>query len=185
MVFYPKSPETISPIPSEVPPDSKLPGGRFPPRPDQMESTPDLKTPGKTPYWRSEFPFETLGVKCEAIQNKILGMDREKAVEVELKNKYPEKEGYTILREVYLRDENGNIVKDPETGEARRIDFVVLDKNGNVVDCVEVTSKTADKTSQSAKEQRIRDNGGNYVKLPDGTLAKIPDDVQTRIERRD
>ena len=119
------------------------------------------------------------------IQNKQDGTRREDEVENDLKNKYPESEGYTILREVYLRDESGNIVKDPVTGEARRIDFVVVDKNGNPIDCIEVTSKTADKTVQSEKEQRIRDNGGNYVKLPDGSLTKIPDNIQTRIERRE
>ena len=85
---------------------------------------------------------------------------------------------------MYLRDENGEIVKDPVTGEARRIDFVVV-KDGKVVDSVEVTSKTADKTEQTAKEDRIRENGGNYIKTTDGDLVRIPDDLKTRIERRD
>lgn len=120
----------------------------------------------------------------EPIQNKRDGMAREREVYDELKEQYPEDEGYTILSEVYLRDKDGNIVKDPETGEARRIDFVVV-KDGKVVDSVEVTSKTADKTEQSAKEKRIRDEGGNYVKDENGNLVEIPSDVQTRIERRD
>jgi hypothetical protein len=128
---------------------------------------------------------EQFGERYELIKNKEDGCRREREAKEELEEQYPESEGYTILEEVYLRDEDGNIVKDPETGEARRIDFVVVDKDGNVVDSIEVTSKTADKTVQSAKEDRIRDNGGNYVKMPDGSLAKIPDDVQTRIERRD
>lgn len=118
------------------------------------------------------------------IQNKVDGLKREAEVLDELQNKYPESEGYTILSEVYLRDENGNIVKDPITGEARRIDYIVI-KDGEVVDSIEVTSKTADKTEQTAKEGRIRENGGNYIKDSDGNLVKIPDDVQTRIERRD
>ena len=118
-------------------------------------------------------------------KNKNDGARRENEVEEELKEQYPESEGYVVNKEVYLRDKDGNIAKDPETGESRRIDFVVTDKNGNVVDSVEVTSKTADKTGQSAKEQRIRDNGGNYIRTEDGNLVKIPDDVQTRIERRD
>lgn len=43
-----------------------------------------------------------------------------------MKEKYPEKDGYSVESEVYLRDENGNIVKDEKTGEARRIDYVVI-----------------------------------------------------------
>ncbi len=48
-----------------------------------------------------------------------------------------------------------------------------------------MTSQTADKTEQTAKENRIRENGGNYIKDKDGNLIEIPADVQTRIERRD
>lgn len=118
------------------------------------------------------------------IENKAEGCRREKEVENELKEKYPESKGYKIESEVYLRDKDGNIVKDDKTGEARRIDFVVL-KDGKVVDSVEVTSKTADKTEQSAKEDRIRENGGNYIKDSNEDLIEIPKDVHTRIERRD
>lgn len=120
----------------------------------------------------------------EPIQNKIDGLAREHEVEKELNSKYPESEGYSVMSEAYLRDENGNIVKDPITGEARRIDFVVI-KDGKVVDSVEVTSKTADKTEQTAKENRIRENGGNYIRDENGNLVRIPDEVRTRIERRD
>lgn len=118
------------------------------------------------------------------IQNKIDGLKREAEVLDELQKKYPESDGYIILSEVYLRDENGNIVKDPVTGEARRIDYVVI-KDGKVVDSIEVTSKTADKTEQTAKEDRIRKNGGNYVKDSDGNLVRMSDDIHTRIERRE
>jgi hypothetical protein len=120
----------------------------------------------------------------ELIKNKEDGLRRENEVEEDLKKRYPEEEGYTILSERVLYDKNGNIVKDPETGEARRIDFVVV-KDGKVVDSIEVTSKTADKTDQAAKEQRIREAGGNYIKDSNGNLVEIPPDVQTRIERRD
>lgn len=128
--------------------------------------------------------FEVVEYKETIIKNKLDGLEREKDVEQELKEKYPESEGYSIESEKPLRDENGDIVRDPETGEYRRIDFVVI-KDGEVVDSVEVTSKTADKTEQSAKEDRIRENGGNYIRTNDGRLVKIPDDVKTRIERRD
>lgn len=123
--------------------------------------------------------------KHEPIQNKKEGCEREEKVYDDLKKEYPESEGYTIKPEVYLKDQNGKIVKDPVTGEARRIDFVVV-KDDKVVDSVEVTSKTVDKTEQSAKEDRIRNSGGNFVKIDDkGTLAEMPTSVKTRIERRD
>lgn len=118
------------------------------------------------------------------IQNKIDGLRREIEVYDELKQKYPETEGYEIVPETYLRDKDGNIVRDPVTGEGRRIDYVVV-KDNKVVDSVEVTSPTADKTEQCAKEQRIREAGGNYVKTADGSLAEFPSDTQTRIDRRE
>lgn len=101
-----------------------------------------------------------------------------------MQEKYPPEKGYSVIREVYLRDENGNIVKDPLTEEARRIDFVVV-KYGKVVEMVEVTSKTAPKDVQTDKENRIRDNGGNYIKDENGNIVKIPNSVQTIIDKRD
>lgn len=58
-------------------------------------------------------------------------------------------------------------------------------KGDKVVDSVEVTSKTADKTLQTAKENRIREAGGNYIRDYRGNLVQIPPNVHTRIERRD
>lgn len=58
-------------------------------------------------------------------------------------------------------------------------------KNGKAVDSIEVTSITADKTEQSAKEERIRANGGNYIRDNNGNLIEIPSDIYTRIERRE
>lgn len=137
-------------------------------RKEQSDNTPETDNPEKnTP-----------------IQNKMDGLEREKEVAEELQKKYPPEEGYEIIPEAYLRDKDGNIVRDPETGEARRVDFVVV-KDGKVVDSVEVTSKTADKTEQSAKENRIRETGGNYVRDSAGNLVEMPADVQTRIERRE
>lgn len=118
------------------------------------------------------------------IKNKQDGLEREREVQKELEKQYPPEDGYEIISEAYLRDKDGNIVRDPETGEARRIDFVVV-KDGKVVDSIEVTSKTADKTQQTAKEDRIRDAGGNYVRDKNGNLVEIPSNVKTRIERKD
>lgn len=117
------------------------------------------------------------------MQNKVDGLRRETEVYNELKQKYPETDGYEIVPEAYLRDKDGNIVRDPVTGEGRRIDYVVVN-DSKVIDSVEVTSPTADKTEQCAKEQRIREAGGNYVKTADGSLAEFPSDTQTRIDRR-
>jgi len=120
----------------------------------------------------------------EAIKNKMDGLAREKEVAEELESKYPPEKGYQIVSEAYLRDKDGNIVKDTVTGEARRVDFMVV-KDGKVIDSIEVTSKTADKSEQSSKEERIRDNGGNYIRDNNGNLVEIPSTVHTHIERRD
>ncbi len=119
----------------------------------------------------------------QVVRNKLDGCEREEKVEQELEEKYPCPPN-EIIREAYLRDENGNIVRDPITGTARRVDFVVV-RDGEVVDSVEVTSQTAPKEEQIAKESRIRENGGIYVRTEDGSLAKYPTNVTTRIERKD
>ena len=116
------------------------------------------------------------------IPNKADGLRREETAQKQLKEKYPESEGYKIEAEKLLRDSSGKKVIDPETGTGRRIDFVV-DKNGKIVDSIEVTSNTADKTAQIAKEMRIRENGGNYVRLSDKSIVEIPSDLVTRIFR--
>ena len=120
----------------------------------------------------------------EPIKNKQDGLAREAEVNSDLLKEYPKAEGYEVCSEAYLRDETGKIVKDTVTGEARRIDFVVI-KEGKVVDSIEVTSKTAPKELQMAKEARIRADGGNFIKDEAGNLARIPDELITRIERRD
>ena len=118
------------------------------------------------------------------VQNKIDGCRRENEVAKELEKKYPESKGYQVLRERELCDKDGNPVIDEKTNQKRRVDFVVV-KDGKVVDMVEVTSKTAPKRDQLAKEYRIRDNGGNYIKDYNGNICRIPSNVETRVERRD
>ena len=88
------------------------------------------------------------------------------------------------MKEAYLRDKDGNFVIDPVTGKRRRIDFVVV-KDGKVVESVEVTSMTAPKEEQMAKEKRIREQGGNYIYDNDGNLVEFLDSVETHIERRE
>lgn len=129
------------------------------------------------------FPINLDDLSEGILPNKEEGLRREAEVKEELERKYPESEGYEIVSEAYLRDSDGRIVRDPETGTARRIDFVVV-KDGKVIDSIEVTSQTADKTEQTAKEKRIRESGGNYIRTADGSLAEFPENVQTRIERK-
>ena len=117
------------------------------------------------------------------VLNKMLGLSREEKEYDRLRRIYPPSKGYKIYREQYLRDQNGNIIRDPITGEARRIDFVVV-KNGKVIKTIEVTSKTAPKESQMAKEARIKNIGGNYIRDEEtGELIRIPPNVTTEIRR--
>lgn len=115
------------------------------------------------------------------LKNKLDGCSREEAVGKQLAELYPQSKGYSIIREAYLRTKDGKIAKDSETGKARRIDFVVV-KDGKIVKSAEVTSKTADKRNQSAKEQRIKENGGAYIMDKTGKL--IRHNIDTDIERR-
>ena len=140
--------------------------------------------------------LETLKVQNEAKINSIKearinqielnrenGSLREEKALVDLKNEFPESEGFNIHQEAYLRDKNGNIIKDEVSGEARRIDFMV-EKDGNVVKSIEVTSESAPKELQIAKEERIRQNGGNYILDRDsGRLIEFPKNIKTEIWR--
>lgn len=117
-------------------------------------------------------------------ENHEEGTAREDNVREELMKEYPAEDGFRIESQVPLRDEGGAIVKDPETGEGRRLDFVVI-KDGEVIGSVEVTSETADKSMQTAKEDRIRDAGGNYVTdRTTGELVPFAPGVQTEVIRR-
>lgn len=144
----------------------------------------------KKTLYRSESSDKQIGkakanAKMSSIgpQNKAAGMAREKIAENILNKKYQAEKGYRIQKEQYLRDKNGQIVRDPQTGEARRLDFIVV-KDGKVVKSVEVTSKTAPKDSQLLKEGRIRDSDGNYIKDKiTGELIPFDNGVKTEIMR--
>ena len=138
---------------------------------------------------------ETLSARNEAALNQVnevfsieankqAGLAREAAVSQELASEYLSTDGYRIERECYLRDETRSIVLDPVTGEGRRLDKVVI-RDGEVVKSVEVTSETAEKTGQMAKEERIREAGGNYtIDRSTGELVRLADGVKTEIWRR-
>lgn len=122
--------------------------------------------------------------KDQVVINKAEGIRREEEVLEKLTSNYGEE---NVMREVYIRDCNSKIISDPETGVARRIDFMVLDGD-NVIQSIEVTSNTAKKDEQIAKELRIinkaNENGGAYIKNRNtGELIRLPEDFKTEIVR--
>lgn len=95
------------------------------------------------------------------IKNKVDGDKREAQVLEDLKKENPDAD---IQTERYLRDKNGKIIRDKVTGEARRIDIAIIE-NKKVTKLKEVTSETADKTKQAAKEKNIRKQAGEvYIR---------------------
>jgi hypothetical protein len=115
--------------------------------------------------------------------NRINGDRRELIVKRFLEKKYPQAEGYTVHPEQYLRDKSGEIAHDVKTGEARRLDFVVF-KGDRPHATIEVTSKQASKTAQTAKELKIREAGGRYLINPGtGKLVKLRPDQRTAVLR--
>jgi len=116
-----------------------------------------------------------------AQQNKKDGTRREQEAKKDLQAAHPEG---SVQSEQYLRDKDGKIARDPVTGEARRIDNVVI-QDGKAVRAQETTSMTADKRAQTQKEERIRESGGTMVR--DRETRDLVDfkDVQTEMDRRD
>ena len=112
----------------------------------------------------------------EIIPNKAAGLKREGIGKEWIQKKHP---NATIYSERYIRDVDGKSVKDSNSSR-RRLDFVAVE-DGKVVGIYEVTSPTANKTSQVLKEAEIRANGGDYIKEP-GRKGKLYDisDVETK-----
>ena len=108
-----------------------------------FESLQGQVTDAESKISRAATPQEVTPIKeGESVigRNRLEGQEREEIIRRELERKYPLNEGYTIHSQPILRGENGQIVKDPATGQARRPDFAVS-QNGRVVDMVEVTSE--------------------------------------------
>ncbi|MCO7522448.1 RHS repeat-associated core domain-containing protein, partial [Pseudomonas sp. 1] len=113
------------------------------------------------------------------IKNAVEGDRRHQEFNAEIKTKHP---NATIQSECYLRDASGKSVKDPRTGERRRVDTAVIE-NGQAK-TYEVTSMTADKTDQILKERRILATGGTFVK--DRSTGKlVPVVGVSEVVRRD
>ena len=92
--------------------------------------------------------------------NYVAGSRREQQTRTELAQQYP---NGSVQDQQYLRDKNGNIAIDPNTGTARRLDHVVI-VGGLVVDVVETTSLTASKNAQMQHEVETRNAGGTYIR---------------------
>lgn len=116
-------------------------------------------------------------------KNREAGRLREEKVHGELLEECLSKDGSHVEKQPYLRDEKGEIVKDPQTGEGCRLDFAFI-KDGRVKRLIDVTSETADKTAQLEKARRIREVGGNYIRdCRTGELVPIPPDVKPEVVR--
>lgn len=112
--------------------------------------------------------------------NREKGKARERITEEELRQQYP---GASVQREQYLRDKDGNVAKDFLTGTGRRIDHVVVD-HGAVVKKVETTSAEASKDAQIAKERRIMNEGGTFIRdRESGSLIDSGDQPSEVIRR--
>jgi hypothetical protein len=88
---------------------------------------------------------------CRATRNKCLGIARERSAYRILADRYP---SARIQSETFLRNRDGSLARDPVTGKARRIDFVLF-FDGGAVKRFEITSQRSDKRAQFAQERRI------------------------------
>jgi RHS repeat-associated protein len=104
-------------------------------------------------------------------ENARDGARRNKVGVDQLKSENPDKR---VQTETYLRTEDGKRAVDPQTGEMRRVDAAVIDQNTKTATTHEITGPGVDKTTQFAKEQRILDNGGVYVRdRSTGELCRV------------
>lgn len=143
-------------------------------QPDADSNSPDNKTDKNS---ESKESVE----EAQVVKNKREGTRREEKVAEQLQKDNP---NASVQREQLLRDCDGCKVKDPVTGTGRRVDDVVIE-DGKVIDSVEVTSQTANKSAQIAKENRIREAGGTFIR--DRETKELVDlsEVPTRIIRED
>jgi len=94
-------------------------------------------------------------------KNVETGAQREAKTSAELAAENP---GKVVQQERTLRDANGNKVIDPVTGEARRVDHAVIDRDANSAKTYETTGETVDKRWQQKKEEHIIEAGGKYIR---------------------
>ena len=105
---------------------------------------------------------------CRAVPNKCAGIRREGFAWRILEERYP---SAYIQGETYFRTKNGRIAIDPVTRSGRRVDYSLFSDN-KLVKRFEVTSQTADKRGQLAKERRIFDRRANGSLRTGGIYAR-------------
>lgn len=90
-----------------------------------------------------------------------------------VRQEYPEASGYEVAHEVYLKDAAGR--------DAGELDYVVLDRNGNVVEIVEVKSVSGKSgTNQlSIALNRIRSGNVDSVQRDDITIEQFESNLDT------
>jgi len=94
-------------------------------------------------------------------ENAITGASRQAKGVEQLVTANP---GKRVQTETYLRTADGKRAKDPLSGEMRRVDAAVIDPKTGTAATKEITGPGVNKTAQAAKEQRIIDSGGTFVR---------------------
>jgi RHS repeat-associated protein len=111
---------------------------------------------------------------------KEIGNGREEVTDQQLKQEYP---GQPVQRERMLRDADGKKVIDPVTGEGRRVDHAVIDREANTAKTFETTGTNVDKRLQLQKEERIRQQGGTYIRDKE-TRQLVPVEGTSEVRRQ-
>ncbi len=112
--------------------------------------------------------------------NVVNGARREAEVAAELVKENPSK---LVQGQRTLVDANGKKVVDPITGEGRRVDHAVIDPGTNTAKTFETTGPAVDKRLQLQKEQRIREQGGTFVK-DKTTKQPVPVEDVSEVRRK-
>jgi hypothetical protein len=121
--------------------------------------------------------------KSQAQQNYDTGKAREDVTDKELKDENADKPNTSVQRERMLRDKDGKKVVDPVTGEGRRVDHAVIDRDKGTAETHETTGPNVDKTDQLDKEKRIRAAGGTYIRDKE-TRKMVPVNDVSKVKRQ-
>jgi hypothetical protein len=95
------------------------------------------------------------------LENSATGARREAQVATQLAAENP---GKVVQGQRLLRDATGTKVIDPVTGTGRRVDHAVIDRSANTAKTYETTGPSVRKELQIQKEDRIRSQGGTFIR---------------------